>query len=246
MRLSLTVAVLAYNEKENLRPAALELLGALERLGITHELLVVNDGSTDDTGAVADALASEFAAVRVIHHATNLGLGGGYRTGFTEARGQRLIFYPADGQFPAEILVRFYREMDEQGCAMVLGYLPNHRRPLVGRALSFAERMAYRVLVGRMPRFQGLLMFETRLLEQIPLASTGRGWGILLEFILRSAQTGVAIRSLPTDLRPRASGQSKVENTKTVVANVKQLLLLRRSIQHASVDARPLRPRAGS
>lgn len=242
---ALSVAVLAYNEAENLRPAALELLEALHSLGHSFELLIVNDGSKDETGAVADGLGREFPSVRVIHHPTNLGLGGGYRTGFTEARGERLIFYPADGQFPAEILVRFYREMDAQGYAMVLGYLPNHRRPLVGRVLSLAEKLAYRALVGPMPRFQGLLMFETRLLERFPIVSTGRGWGILLEFIVRCARGGVKMQSLPTDLRPRASGQSKVENTKTVVANVKQLLLLREAIRRTPPDARPLRTAAG-
>lgn len=222
---ALTVAILAYNEEHNLRPVVQEMITELSTLSEPWEILVVNDGSKDGTGRVADELHAEDARVRVIHHEVNRGLGGGYRTGFDSARGTYLIFFPADGQFPPDIITRFFREMGDLD--MLLGYLPNEQRPPMARAASVAEKILYRVLVGKMPRFQGVLMFRTALLQQVPLRLSGRGWGIILEFILRVSRGPYRVRSTPTAMRSRMSGESKVMNTKTIVANVEQLLALR-------------------
>lgn len=221
----LSVVVLAYDEERNLEAAVAELVGELRRLDATWELVIIDDGSRDGTGALADRLAAGEPGMRVVHHERNLGLGGGYRTGFAEARGDYLTFFPADGQFPATILGDFLPCMEEAD--LVLGYLPD-RPGSVGRALSAAERLAYRAVVGRMPRFQGIFMIRRALLDELPLRSQGRGWAVVMELILRADRAGYRLVSLPTQVRPRMSGQSKVNNVRTIAANLRQLLALRR------------------
>lgn len=224
----LTVVILAFDEEQNLRPAAEEILGELRRAGVEWELVIVDDGSRDATGRIAEELAAAEPRVRVVRHPTNLGLGGGYRTGFAEARGELVTFFPADGQFPASIIGQFLARMGRGDVDLVLGYLPDRRGPLVGRALSAAERVVYRALFGPMPRFQGIMMFRRAILAELRLRSTGRGWAIVMELILRAARGGKRIASEPTPFRPRRSGQSKVNNLRTITANVRQLLALRR------------------
>ena len=225
----LTVVVLAYNEAANLEPAVTELLAVTRGLGAPVEVLVVDDGSTDGTGALADRLAAEHPDVRAVHHATNLGLGGGYRTGFQEARGECLSFFPADGQFPAEILADFLPRM--ASADLVLGYLPERRPSALGRALSLAERVLYRVVLGPIPRFQGVLMLRRSLLHAVPLRSTGRGWGVIMELVIRVARGPFRVVSVPTPVRPRRSGASKVQNVRTIGSNLRQVLALRRAIR---------------
>ncbi len=225
MSLALTVAILAYNEESNLRSVVNEMVDELSTLTEPWEIMIVNDGSKDGTGRVADEIAREEPRVRVVHHEVNKGLGGGYRTGFDQAKGTFLIFFPADGQFPPDIITRFFRQMGDLD--MLLGYLPNEQRPPLQRAASIAEKILYRVLIGKMPRFQGVLMFRTALVKDVHLHLQGRGWGIILEFILRVARGPYRVRSTPTALRQRMSGESKVMNTKTIRANVEQLLELR-------------------
>jgi hypothetical protein len=111
---------------------------------------------------------------------------------------------------------------------MVLGYLPRRDGPWISKWLSYVERLLYRGLFGRMPRFQGVLMFERSLLEKIPLCSEGRGWAVLMELILRTARGGHRVVSVPTRMRPRRSGQSKVNNWRTTFANMRQLFTLYR------------------
>ncbi len=79
---------MAFNEVGGLAQVARELHDELDQLGCSHEILVVDDGSGDGTGGLADELAQTVPGLRVCHHRRNLGLGAEYRTGFAEARGE--------------------------------------------------------------------------------------------------------------------------------------------------------------
>lgn len=216
---------MAYNEVASIDAVAREIHDELERIGTTYELLLVDDGSSDGSGAVADALGQSLTGMRVVHHDGNRGLGAVYRTGFAQARGELLTFFPADGQFPATIIGQYLAAM--HGVDMILGTLPDRRDALVARALSLAERLLLRALFGHFPRFQGIVMFRRALLDGVVLASHGRGWTVLMELILRAERNGARIKNLPITLRPRASGKSKVNNLRSIVSNLQQVLALR-------------------
>ncbi len=227
-KLDISVMIMAYNEVDNLAPVALEITSELERIGRPWELVIIDDGSTDGTASLADELAAQHPGVLALHHETNQGLGGVYRSGFCAARGRYVTFFPADGEFPATIIGQFLPLMAEAD--MVLGYLYQPDISLLSRVLAWGERVLYRMLFGSLPRFQGVLMFRRSLLDAIDLTSTGRAWTILMEFILRAHRAGYRLVSVPTELRPRLSGESKVNNVRTVVDSFRQLFILRRTL----------------
>jgi glycosyltransferase involved in cell wall biosynthesis len=220
-----SAVIMAFNEVESLESVVTEIGDALRRLVSSYEMLIVDDGSTDGTSALADRLAADCSSVRAVHHAVNEGLGAVYRTGFALATGEYVTFFPADGQFPATALEALLRPIDDHD--LVLGYVTPESRDLLGRALSGLERAFYFVLFGPIPRFQGVLMFRRELLGHVSLVSVGRGWAVLMELILRAAKGGARLASVPTDLRPRRSGRSKVNNLRTIRANLRQLFALR-------------------
>jgi glycosyltransferase involved in cell wall biosynthesis len=224
---ALTVCVFAWDEVATVPAFIDEMHAMLVSLDITWELLFIDDGSTDGTGEAADTKAAGSPNIRVIHHPENLGLGAVYRTGLSEARGEVLTFFPADAQFPASILEALYPETATHD--LVLGYLPD-RRDLVGKTLSAIERLLYRVLLGPMPRFQGVFLVRRKVLDEVHLTSTGRGWAIVMELVLRTYRAKYRVTSLPTALRPRTAGRSKVNNLRSIQANMKQLFALRRVI----------------
>jgi dolichol-phosphate mannosyltransferase len=216
---------MAFNEAASLAAVTAEIHGVLASLGISYELLIVDDGSSDGTGAIADGLAATLAGVRVLHHHVNLGLGAVYRTGFAEARGDLVTFFPADGQFPATIIGRYLAAIEDAD--MILGTLPERGGPAAARLLSLAERLLLRALFGHFPRFQGIVMFRRGLLDGTRLVSQGRGWTVLMEFILRQARAGARIKNLPITIRPRRGGASKVNNLRSIASNLRQVLGLR-------------------
>lgn len=216
---------MAYNEVETLDRTCCEILEVLNGTVPDAELLIVNDGSTDGTHERADSIKAQEGRIRVIHHARNQGLGGVYRTGFAEGKGDYVTFFPADGQFPAQIIRDFLPRMRDND--LVLGYLPAGSRAPSAEVLSWMERLLYRFLLGKLPRFQGILMFRRELLSRHHLQSTGRGWTILMELIVRCAKANERISSIPTEVRPRSHGSSKVNNMRTIWSNLRQLMALR-------------------
>lgn len=225
MKPDLSVFLMAFNEADAVEETAGEIHRELVMLGVPFELVIIDDGSSDGTAQKADSLAALLADTRVIHHRQNLGLGGVYRTGFSEAKGDYITFFPADGQFPADIIGIFLKAITD--CDMVLGYIPSRKSPVVAKALSALERIVYACLFGPMPKFQGIMIFRRSLLGDFMLKSSGRGWAVLMELIIRAKKKGRKIVSVPTQMRPRMKGVSKVNNFTTIWVNLEQVIRLR-------------------
>lgn len=222
-----TVAIMTYNEAASLESVVREIHGVLRGMGSPFEIVIIDDGSTDGSGPIADRLAVEIAGVRVLRHPTNLGLGAVYRHGYTCGTLDLVTLFPADGQFDARIIPQFVRLFDRAD--MVLGCIPEYKksRSFAARFFSWGERLLYKVLFGRFPEFQGIMMFRRALLEGLPLTSAGRGWMVQMELILRFLRKGYRIVNEPTGIRPRASGHSKVNNLRAILSNLGQVFALR-------------------
>jgi glycosyltransferase involved in cell wall biosynthesis len=223
---TITCCVFAWDEVGTLRTVVESQILELGRLGVPYELLVIDDGSTDGTAEEADRLACEHRDIRVIHHIDNRGLGGVYRTGFEQARGLYVTFFPADGQFPASLHHRLYPLMESWD--LVLGNLPGRNDKLLGAMLGRIERVLYWAAFGEVPRLEGVFMCRRELLSRLQLRSQGRGWTIVWELVLRAQRAGYRIVGCPITLQPRTHGVSKVNNLRNVAANVRQLFALRR------------------
>ena len=76
-------------------------------------------------------------------------------------------------------------------------------------------------------------MFRRSLLDGAQLVSQGRGWTVIMEFILRQARAGARIKNLPITIRPRRDGASKVTNLRSITSNLRQVLALRLKLPRA-------------
>lgn len=98
-KVSISVFFPCYNEQGNVKRVVENALAVLDRMGADYEVIVVNDGSYDATGAIADEIASRNNRVKVIHHSENRGYGSAVRSGFKAATKELIFFTDGDGQF---------------------------------------------------------------------------------------------------------------------------------------------------
>ncbi|MHC4637748.1 MAG: glycosyltransferase family 2 protein [Planctomycetota bacterium] len=96
---SITVFFPCYNEQENVEKTTLNAVRLLEEINADYEIIIVDDGSSDDTPKIADSIASLNQRIKVIHHNPNLGYGAALQSGFKNAE-KPLVFY-TDGDGPA-------------------------------------------------------------------------------------------------------------------------------------------------
>jgi glycosyltransferase involved in cell wall biosynthesis len=95
----LSLVLPAYNEAENIEAVVDRVLEVLPQLVRDFDVIVVDDGGSDGTGAIIDRLAEQHAQVRPVHHTVNQGYGGALRSGFAAADGDLIMFMDADRQF---------------------------------------------------------------------------------------------------------------------------------------------------
>lgn len=117
---SLAVIMPAHNEEEVIIRTVQEVVAALVGWGLDFEVIIVDDGSKDATGALLDAIAATEPRVRIIHHAVNKGYGAALVSGFEQASKDLTFFMDSDGQFDIHDLEPFFPLMKQYDA--VLGY----------------------------------------------------------------------------------------------------------------------------
>jgi dolichol-phosphate mannosyltransferase len=109
----LSVLIPAQNEEGRIERTVRELIEVLTAHGISHEILVVNDNSTDSTKAILERLTGELPTFRYIDNEPPAGFGFGIRTGLSQFRGDAVAIVMADASDPPQDVVRFYRKFQE-------------------------------------------------------------------------------------------------------------------------------------
>ena len=138
----------AHNEEANLRGLVEEALVTLPDLAETFEIVIVDDGSRDDTPAIADELAAADPRIRAVHHPTNRGYGAALRSGFAATRFELVGFTDGDRQFKVVDLGRLTERYAEGGADAVVGFRIKRADPLVRTLYARAYRLANRIFFG--------------------------------------------------------------------------------------------------
>jgi glycosyltransferase involved in cell wall biosynthesis len=218
----------AHNEAPNIEALVLEALEALPAMADTFEIIAVDDGSKDGTAAIADRLAAEHAAVRVVHHAVNRGYGGALRSGFAASRYPLVGFTDGDRQFRiADLghLVSRISEADQPD--VVVGFRAKRADPFVRLAYARFYRFALRVWFGLKVKDPDCAckLFHREALAGIRLESEG---GFLSgELLIKLRQRGRTIAEVGVPHYPRVAGQQSGANPKVVYRAIRDFWRLR-------------------
>ena len=210
MTRALSLVLPAYNEGSHLAHNVERLLQVLRSSGRTFEVVVVNDGSTDDSRALTDALADVHPEVVAVHHDRNRGKGQALQTGLLAAQHPLLVLLDADLQIPPTDVMPLVARLEAQGADLAVGskYLPGASRewPWRRRVLSRLYQLVTAVLF-RLPLRDtqtGLKVVRRgTALELMPRVHARRfAWD--LEFVLLAVRGGHRVVTGPVTVQPAA------------------------------------------
>ncbi len=224
--MKLSVVVPAFNEAQNVEPVVRETIRVLANHDWVQpfEIVLVDDGSTDETGAIMDRLAADNPEIVVARHPGNQGFGAALRTGFLRSRGDAVTFITADGEIGVDQPLRLLREMGDRDL-MLSG---RARTVGAGRSLlTWGINWTSRLILGFWPDDSvGIYVVRGEVVRRIPLHSnTGLA---NLEVLLYCRASGMSVAtSGVTETRPRLSGESKVTNLRTIAQTLWEMLKLR-------------------
>ncbi len=205
---SLSVVVPAYNEANNLGRVVEEIVRFLRQQVERFELIVVDDGSSDETPLVLQRLVAQFPEVRTIRHSTNLGYGASLRDGFASSQFEWLFFTDADHQFRIESLLELLPLRDRAD--LIIGFRRDRRDLWVRRFLSYGYNLLMRLLFGIRVRDIdcAFKLFHRRVLESVQIES--QRFFVNTELLVKAGVCGFHIVESGVDHFPRDFDRSKV------------------------------------
>jgi glycosyltransferase involved in cell wall biosynthesis len=213
---SLTLAILAYNEEQNLGEAIREAIEFLSRALDDWELVVVDDGSTDGTAAIASSAAAQDPRIRVVSHGRNRGMGAGIASAIRAATKDRFVFNAADGQVAMAEIGRMLPLLDR--AEIVLSTYENGRETAARAALSRAFRVYLRLVAGVRFELEGLYLFPTAAAKELAPRIDAETFFFSFALVALGLERG--LRAATTGIRcaPRRAGVSKVLRPRKIAA----------------------------
>jgi dolichol-phosphate mannosyltransferase len=221
------VVLPTYDEADNIRPVSRAILSALP----DATLLVVDDGSPDGTGRIADELAASDRRIRVRHRAAKQGLGRAYLDGFAialESGAGIVVQMDADFSHDPAILPALLAPIGEDTADLVIGSRYTRGGGVVEwglgrRLISRGGSVFARTVLGLGPRdlTGGFKAWRAATLASVPFDGVHAGGYVFqIEMTFRASRAGARIREIPITFRDRRVGQSKMSRRIVVEALV--------------------------
>ena len=208
---SLSVFFPAYNDSGTIASLVIRALQTASRLTPQHEVIVVNDGSTDSTAQILDALALVYPALRVVTHSANRGYGGALRSGFSTASKEIIFYTDGDAQYDPGEMELLWQQM-RAGVDLVNGYKLSRSDPwhriFIGRLYHYIVKMLFGLKVRDVDcdfRMMRRTIFDKVRLEK-------NSGVICLEMMKKIQDAGFVIVEVPVHHYHRAYGRSQFFN----------------------------------
>lgn len=225
-RHSLSIVVPAYNEAGNIIGTLEAVTAALDGLPLDAEILVVDDGSVDETRSLVERALPRFPAVRLLANEWNLGFGATYRRGVHAAARDHIVMVHGDNAWGAETLRSFFSHVGDAD--IIIGYTRDmwRSRPIGRTVLSKTFTALVNAVTGRRLRYyNGLQIHRASILQALTIQSSG--YGFQAEVLVKALRTASTYIEVPMELREREHGESKAFRLKNAVDVARTLRRLR-------------------
>jgi len=226
VRPTLSIVIPAYNEAANILGTLENVSAAVRQAGLDAEILVVDDGSKDDTAALVTANAPRFPGARLLMNGRNMGFGATYRNGVAAAAGEYIVMVHGDNAWGAATLGDLFARVGQAD--IVVGYTRNmwRSRTFTRTVISKTFTMLVNAITGRgLQYYNGLQVHRAEVLKGMTIQSSG--FGFQPEVLVKALGQTRTLVEVPMDLMEREHGDSKAFRWKNAVDVYQTLRRLR-------------------
>ncbi len=224
----LSVFFPAYNEEAHLEETVKKAIETLEKIAKKWEILIVNDGSKDETLKVANKLSNSDKRIKVINHKVNRGYGAAFKSGFYTAKYKWITFTDADCQFDFKEISRFIQTQKETKADLVIGYYKDRKVSFKRKANTYLWELIVRIMFGLSVRDIdcGFKLVSKRVINKIPKLEAERGAFISTEFLVKAKREGFKIVEIGVTHYPRTAGKGTGADLNVIINSFKDLFSL--------------------
>ena len=224
---SITIFFPCYNEEQNVERVAREALAVASGISDDYEIIIVDDGSKDRTAEIADRLAGENPAVRVIRHEVNKGYGAALQSGFKNATKELVFYTDGDGQFRLEEITKLLPLIEKYD--IVSGYRIKRRDPFMRKVNAFLwgalVNALFKIKVSDVD--SAFKLYRRKIFDEITL--TSQGALIDTEILAKARAKGYTITEVGVNHYPRLAGEQTGAKLSVILKAFKELFELRNS-----------------
>jgi len=226
---SISVFFPCYNEQENVGRTVEKALEVMQKLNADFEAIIVDDGSSDGTGQIADEIAGRDGRVKVVHHEGNLGYGAALQSGFKAATKELVFYTDGDGQFDINEMPPLLALMERYD--IVSCYRLNRQDSFIRKINGWCWTILVCLMFGLKLRDIdcAFKLYKREIFDKIELSSTGAL--IDAEILARAARKGYRITQKGVHHYPRTSGEQSGASLRVILRAFKELFKLQRRIR---------------
>lgn len=220
----ISIILPAYNEAENISIVVTDIINCMQFLSWDYEIIIVNDGSIDNSIGVIGSLIKN-PQIKSVNHSENRGYGAALRSGFHVATMPWIFFMDSDRQFDIREITKLSKYTNDFD--MVIGYRKNRQDNMLRKLNATIFNLAVNLLFGLWLKDIdcAFKLIRREIIDTIKLESNGAL--INTELLVKTKRLGYKIKQLPVSHHPRPKGEQSGANVKVILRAIKEIILFR-------------------
>lgn len=229
----LSVFLPAYNEEANIKSTIENVLSGLKKNFKIWELIIVDDGSKDGTGRIADSFAKTDKRIRVIHHNPNKGYGPALISGLYACKYPWISFIDSDGQFDFSEISNLVKTQQKTSADLVIGFYKKRQVSLIRKINTKIWQIIVWLMFGLNVKDIdcGFKLISKKVVDKIDRLQSKRGAFISSEFLIKSQKAGFKIVETGVNHYPRKQGEGTGANIDVIIQSFIDLFQLWRKLK---------------
>lgn len=222
--MKISVIIPMYNEEDNVLTTLYEVEDVLKNYE-NYEIIVIDDGSQDNTSNLAGRIAVENHNMHLLRHPVNMGMGRSLRTGFENATGDIIVSIDADLSYDPSFIPNLINELMDESIDIVVGsqYMAGGKTEGIPFSRLFISKIANKIvgyaMTENISTVTGIFRaYRKEVLDSIELESNGTE--INPEILSKANAIGFKIKEIPVTLKGRKMGKSKIKIKSTTVSHL--------------------------